>query len=211
MSEKLTNMETAMANAMVRPKLRRKRPAMPGMNDTGMNTAISESVVARTGRPISRVASTAAGKGLTPFSSMKRTMFSSTTMASSMTMPTASASASSVRKLRVKPATHIIPKVPMMEMGIASAAMIVLRTLPRKSSTTSAASSAPTTRCSLTAPMPVRITAELSRTTSSLVPSGSERSTSARCAFTASTTLTVFLPDCLTTERTTVRSRSSWA
>ena len=69
-SEKLTNSETPIANAIVRPKLLRKRPAMPGMNETGMNTAISESVVARTARPISRVASTAAGKGFTPFSSM---------------------------------------------------------------------------------------------------------------------------------------------
>ena len=76
-------------------------------------------------------------------------MFSSTTIASSMTMPTASASASSVRKLSVKPATHMTAKVPMIEIGIASAAMIVLRTLPRKRSTTSAASTAPRTRCSL--------------------------------------------------------------
>ena len=73
------------------------------MNATGRNTAMSDSVVARTARPISFVARMAAGNGLTPFSSMKRKMFSSTTMASSMTMPTASASASSVMVLSVKP------------------------------------------------------------------------------------------------------------
>ena len=69
-SAKLTNSETPMANAIVKPKLLRKRPGMPPTNATGTNTAISDSVVASTGRPISRVASTAAGKGFMPFSSM---------------------------------------------------------------------------------------------------------------------------------------------
>ena len=48
---------------------------------------------------------------------------------------------------------------------MASAAMIVLRRLPRNSSTTSAARSAPRTRCSFTASTLVRIVSELSRTT----------------------------------------------
>ena len=78
-------------------------------------------------------------------------------MASSMTMPTASASASSVMMLSVKPMSHMPMKVPMIEVGIASAAMIVLRKLPRNSSTTSAASSAPSTRCSRTALTLVRV------------------------------------------------------
>ena len=56
-------------------------------------------------------------------------MFSSTTMASSMTMPTASASASRVMVLSVKPCSHISAKVPMIEMGMASAAMSVLRSV----------------------------------------------------------------------------------
>ncbi len=55
-SVKLTNSEIAIANAMVRPKLRRKRPGMPPMKATGMNTASSDRVVASTARPISRVA-----------------------------------------------------------------------------------------------------------------------------------------------------------
>ncbi len=57
---------------------------------------MSDSVVAMTARPISLVASTAAIIGFSFFSSMWRKMFSSTTIASSITMPTASASASSV-------------------------------------------------------------------------------------------------------------------
>ena len=45
-----------MANAIVRPKLRRNLPGMPPMKATGRKTAMSESVVARTARPISLVA-----------------------------------------------------------------------------------------------------------------------------------------------------------
>ena len=89
-------------------------------------------------------------------------------MASSMTMPTASASASSVMVLSVKPSHHMHTNVPMIEVGMASAAMIVLRKLPRNSSTTSAASSAPRIRCSLTASTLVRVVSELSRMRSSV-------------------------------------------
>ena len=45
---------------------------------------------------------------------------------------------------------QIRPNVAMIEVGIAIAAMIVERRLPRKSSTTSAARIEPTTRCSST-------------------------------------------------------------
>ena len=63
-------------------------------------------------------------------------MFSSTTIASSMTMPTASVSASIVIVLSVKPMYQISPNVAMIEVGMAMAAMIVERRLARKSSTT---------------------------------------------------------------------------
>ena len=71
-------------------------------------------------------------------------------MASSMTMPTASVSASIVSMLSVKPMYQMSAKVAMIEVGIEMAAMIVERKLPRKNSTTMAASSDPTTRCSST-------------------------------------------------------------
>jgi hypothetical protein len=54
----------------------------------------------------------------------------------------------------------------MIDTGIETAAMIVERRLPRKNSTTSAASSEPITRCSSTWCVEVRICSELSRTTS---------------------------------------------
>ena len=91
-----TSSDTAMAKAEVKPKELMKRPTMPPMKPTGRKTASSERVVAMTARPISRVPSMAASTGLMPFSSMKRKMFSSTMMASSMTIPTMSVSASMV-------------------------------------------------------------------------------------------------------------------
>ena len=77
-------------------------------------------------------------------------MFSSTTIASSMTMPTDSVSASIVIMLSVKPMYQIRPNVAMIEVGMAIAAMIVDRRLLRNSSTTSAARIEPTIRCSST-------------------------------------------------------------
>jgi hypothetical protein len=65
-----TSKDTITANAIVRPKLFMNRPTMPLMKPTGTKMATSDSVVAITARPISRVASTAACIGGIPFSSM---------------------------------------------------------------------------------------------------------------------------------------------
>src|SRR5882757_6720140 len=59
-------------------------------------------------------------------------MFSSTTIASSITMPTASASASSVIMLSVKCASIIRPNVEMIDTGIEIAAITVERKLRRR-------------------------------------------------------------------------------
>ncbi len=60
---KLTSSDTMMANAIVRPKLFMNRPTMPPMKPTGTKMATSDSVVASTARPISRVAAMAASNG----------------------------------------------------------------------------------------------------------------------------------------------------
>src|SRR6202790_608199 len=88
------------------------------MKAMGKKMMTRESVVAITARPISRVASMAAVLRSTPFSSMKRTMFSRTMMASSMTMPTASVSASRVILLSEKSICFMSVKVAMMEERI---------------------------------------------------------------------------------------------
>ena len=67
-------------------------------------------------------------------------------MASSMTIPVASESASSVILFSVKPNTFITVKVPIRETGIAVAAIRVLRKLRRKRNTTKAANRLPRIR-----------------------------------------------------------------
>ena len=75
--------------------------------------------VAMTARPISRVPSMAASTAAMSFSSMKRKMFSSTIMASSITMPTIRVSASMVIWFSVKPIAAIRANVEMMDVGMA--------------------------------------------------------------------------------------------
>ena len=119
------------------------------MNETGMKITTRLMVVASTGSAISAVASRAASNGAIPFSSMNRKMFSSTTIASSMTMPTISTSASMVTVFSVKPSAAIRPKVEMTEVGMATAAITVARQSRMKKNTTRHARMLPSTRCTL--------------------------------------------------------------
>ena len=86
----------------MKPNSRKSPPLWPGRNDSGTKTAISVSVVAITAKNTSSVPITAAARGPSPRPRW-RTMFSSTTMASSTTMPVASTKASMVRMLTEKP------------------------------------------------------------------------------------------------------------
>src|SRR5215510_1198609 len=97
------------------------------MNETGTKMTTSEKVVAMTASPMSAVASRAASNGRIFFSSTKRKTFSRTTIASSMTMPTISTSASMVTLFSVKLSAHIIPNAETTEVGMATAAMNVER------------------------------------------------------------------------------------
>ncbi len=119
------------------------------MNETGMKITTRHSVVASTGSAISAVASRAASNGDSLFSSMKRKMFSSTTIASSMTMPTISTSASMVTLFSVKSSAAIMPKVAITDVGMATAAMTVARQLRMKANTTRQARMLPRIRWTL--------------------------------------------------------------
>ncbi len=101
-SVKLTNSDTSTATATVTPNWKKKRPMIPLMNAMGTNTATIANVVAITARPISSVPPARAVTWSLPMPRW-RTMFSRTTMASSMRSPMHSDSAISVRKLSVKP------------------------------------------------------------------------------------------------------------
>ena len=101
-SVKLTNSDTSTATATVTPNGKKNLPMIPFMNATGTNTAQIASVVAITARPISSVPSSDAVRWLLP-RWMWRTMFSRTTIASSIKRPMHSDSAIIVMKLSVKP------------------------------------------------------------------------------------------------------------
>ena len=85
-----------MATEMTTANSRSNRPTSPAMNRTGMNTATSEIVIDTIVNPTSADPSSAAWSGGLPMS-WWRMMFSSITIASSTTNPTASVSASSER------------------------------------------------------------------------------------------------------------------
>ena len=86
--------EIRIAKLMTRPNSLNIRPTTPPMNSTGMKTATSDSVIETIVKPTSLEPLNAASMGFSP-ASMRRTIFSSMTMASSTTKPTASVSASS--------------------------------------------------------------------------------------------------------------------
>ena len=98
-----TSIDSPTAKAMTKPNSAKSRPAVPGKKEIGMKTAASVAVVATTAKNTCRAPSTAAARGPMP-SARCRSMFSSTTMASSTTRPVASTMASSVRMLSEKPA-----------------------------------------------------------------------------------------------------------
>ena len=86
------NIDTATVTA----NWRNNSPEMPGMKATGTNTESSTSVIAMIGAVISRMASLVASAGeRSGRSAITRSTFSTTTMASSTTMPIASTTASS--------------------------------------------------------------------------------------------------------------------
>ena len=89
-----------MAAARVTANSRKSRPMMPPMNSSGMSTAMSDTVSDTMVKPICAAPFNAASKGSSP-SSMKREMFSVTTMASSTTKPVEMVSAMSVRLFRL--------------------------------------------------------------------------------------------------------------
>ena len=99
-SMRATSNENITATAAVKANGRKNSPGTPPMNATGTNTAHSVSVVATTARPISIAASVAASSGFLPLRRC-RTMFSTSTIASSTSMPTTSDSASSVSRFSV--------------------------------------------------------------------------------------------------------------
>src|SRR5262249_61512400 len=93
-----------------------RRP--PAMNAQGMNTAASTSATPMTGPVTSSIARAAAWRGASPFASQRST-FSTTTIASSTTMPMANTSPNSDKLFRLKPKAAMAAKVPTTATGTA--------------------------------------------------------------------------------------------
>ena len=110
----------------VNPNGRNHSPEIPGMNATGTNTATIEKVVAATANPISAVPCNAALTRSTP-RSMVRTIFSRTTIASSIRTPIARDKPSRLMKFSVNPNAQTATKAAITEVGRESAVMSVER------------------------------------------------------------------------------------
>ena len=130
-SVKLMNRLTSTDATTVTPKGRNHSPDTPGMKATGTNTATIENVVAATARPISAVPLRAAVMRSAP-RSMWRTMFSRTTMASSISTPMARLRPSRLMKLSVKPHSQTAMKAAITDVGRLSAVISVERQEFRK-------------------------------------------------------------------------------
>ena len=125
MPDRTTEMAMVMANWLY------NWPVTPGMSDAGTKTAASESVVATIGPATSFIAALAARYGSVSPASNLRSTFSTTTMASSTTMPMESTKPSNVSVLIENPSPSMIANVPMIDTGMAIIGMIVVRKLCR--------------------------------------------------------------------------------
>ena len=96
------------------------------MKRTGIKTATSDTVIDTIVKPISREPLSEASITSSPIS-MRRTMFSSMTTASSTTKPTHKVSAINERLSRLKCNRYITANVPTIEVGKASVGIIVAR------------------------------------------------------------------------------------
>ena len=98
-----TTAERDKATTMVRANCLYRTPVAPPIKDTGRNTARSTKAVATIAPDTLRIAAKVASFGLMPISSTLYSTASTTTMASSTTIPMASTKANNVKVLMVKP------------------------------------------------------------------------------------------------------------
>src|SRR6476660_7154765 len=121
------NAEIETENAIVSANCRNKMPVVPGNSATGTNTATSTNDVAITAPATSFIATDAALCDSVIPSTMCRSTFSITTMASSTTRPVASVIPNRVSVLMEKPSSFTNTNVPISDTGIVIAGMNVLR------------------------------------------------------------------------------------
>jgi hypothetical protein len=123
--------------AIVSANWRKNWPMMPEIKAQGTNTAASTSPIAITGPETSSIARIVASRGDMP-RSMWCSTASTTTIASSTTMPMASTRPKSVRLLRLKPIAAMTAKVPTIATGTATRGISADRHFCRNRRTTNA-------------------------------------------------------------------------
>ena len=163
------------------------------MSSSGMNTATSESVIDSTVKPTWRAPVIAAWIGGSP-SSMRRAMFSTTTMASSTTKPVAMISAISDRLFRLKSHRYMTAKVPISETGTARLGISVARPLRRNRKTTRITSATEISRVSSASSSDARIDGLRSSITFSLTCGPSSSCSTGSCAWMASVASMMLAP-----------------
>ncbi len=112
--------------AITKANCRYISPVIPEINAAGKNTDISTKVIPIIGAINSVIASMAACLGLAPASTFLATP-STTTMASSTTIPITTTIAKSVNKLIEKPKAAIPANAPIMVTGMVTAGTKVIR------------------------------------------------------------------------------------
>ena len=120
------------------------------MNAVGTNTAHNTSAVATIGPVTSFIARRVASTGSNPFA-MFRSTFSTTTIASSTTIPIASTSPNNDRLLIENPSACITAKVPTSDTGTAASGITDARQVCRNTTTTSTTSSTASSNVVITA------------------------------------------------------------
>ena len=141
------------------------------MNRSGMKTATSETLSDTTVNPICFAPLSAASNGGSP-ASMKRTMFSIITIASSTTNPVEMVSAINERLSRLKPARYMMPNVPMSESGNATLVMTVAQSFRRNRNITMTTSATVSSSVNCTSCTDARIVSVRSARTSTWTDGG---------------------------------------
>ena len=143
------------------------------MADTGKNTATRTRVVAIMGAVTSRMASTVAGLDSIPLAILTWTA-STTTMASSTTIPMASTSPSKDRLFTVKPNSGNATNAPSRETGMAMVGIRVARQSWIKIKTTKITRARAITRVSMISLIPLVMGSVASSDTSYRIPLGKD-------------------------------------
>ena len=121
--------------AIVRANCLKKSPVTPEINAHGTKTADSTAATPITGPVTSLMALTAASRGESP-AAIQRSTFSTTTIASSTTIPIESTRPKRVSVFRLNPIRAIAAKVPMIATGTAISGISAARQFWRNTSTT---------------------------------------------------------------------------